>query len=137
MTEIVPGTGELRAGGSSVQATMKVVSLAQDADSGDFKDLDEEKWRALNAQRWWMLAVIGGLFVLLNTAVVGLICFAMRTDARLITAHDHRAHGDAGRLECPDRRHGRPDWGDRLRHGEVPVSGEMIGPQQAHPPPRH
>ncbi len=87
MTDIVPGTGELRASGSRVQATVNVVSLAQDADSGDFKDLDEQKWRALNAQRWWMLAVIGGLFVLLNTAVVGLICFAMRTDARLITAH--------------------------------------------------
>ena len=87
MTEVVAGGGKLSAGGSSVQATMKVVSLAQDADRGDFKDLDEEKWRALNAQRWWMLAVIGGLFVLLNTAVVGLICFAMRTDARLITAH--------------------------------------------------
>jgi len=77
----------LHAAPSGVQATMKVMSLAQDADSGDFKDVDEEKWRALNAQRWWMLAVIGGLFVLLNTAVVGLICFAMRTDTRLITAH--------------------------------------------------
>ncbi len=87
MTESVQGTGELHAAPSGVQATMKVMSLAQDADSGDFKDVDEEKWRALNAQRWWMLAVIGGLFVLLNTAVVGLICFAMRTDTRLITAH--------------------------------------------------
>jgi hypothetical protein len=66
---------------------MKVLSLAQEADGGDFKGLDEEKWRALNAQRWWMLAVIGGLFVLLNTAVVGFICFAMRTEVRLITAH--------------------------------------------------
>jgi len=36
VNEIVPDTGELRAGGSSVQATMKVVSVAQDADSGDF-----------------------------------------------------------------------------------------------------
>jgi hypothetical protein len=69
-----------------MQVTTKV-SLAHDADSGDFKGLDEEKWRALNAQRWSMLGVICGLFVILNTAAVGLICFAMRTDTRLITAH--------------------------------------------------
>jgi len=49
-----------------MQVTTKV-SLAHDADSGDFKGLDEEKWRALNAQRWSMLGVI--------------------TDTRLITAH--------------------------------------------------
>jgi hypothetical protein len=77
----------LQATGSGVQATTTVLSLALDAERGDFKDLPDPKWEALNAQRWWMLGVIGGLFVLLNTAVVGLICFAMRTDARLLTAH--------------------------------------------------
>jgi hypothetical protein len=87
VTETVPGTGELRAGESSAQATATVVRLTQDTERGDFKDLADPKWEALNAQRWWMLGVIGGLFVLLNTAVVGLICFAMRTDARLISAH--------------------------------------------------
>jgi len=84
--ETVPGSGESRES-ADVPHAIAEVSLAEDAASGEFQGLDEVKWRSLNRQRWSMLGVICGLFVLLNTAVVGLICFAMRTDARLITEH--------------------------------------------------
>lgn len=53
----------------------------------DFDGLAAKKWTALNRQRWATLIVVGVLFLALNTAVVGLICFAMRTDTALIQAH--------------------------------------------------
>ena len=60
--------------------------LTQDKDK-EFGGLDVRQWENLNRQRWVMLGVVVFLFVLLNTAVIGLVCFGIRTDTALLQAH--------------------------------------------------
>lgn len=88
MVNAVAESGKLQAGASTASGDGTAINLAKEADkefSGFNPAIGKEK------QRWYMLWVIGGLFVVLNAAVIWLIFRAMEIDVTFITAHPELA----------------------------------------------
>lgn len=85
----VKGTGVLQASPSTVSGSAAVIDLAKEANKEEFSGFNPAKGK--EKQRWYMLFVIGGLFVALNTAVIWLIFYAIRVDVDFITAHPELA----------------------------------------------
>jgi multisubunit Na+/H+ antiporter MnhB subunit len=84
----VKEAGELQAEPSVVSGSAVVIDLAKEANkefSGFNPAIGREK------QRWYMLFIIGGLFVALNAAVIWLIFYAIRIDVGFTTAHPELA----------------------------------------------
>lgn len=78
----------MRAGVSTASGTGTAINLAKEADkefSGFNPAIGKEK------QRWYMLVVIGCLFVVLNAAVIWLISHALAIDVTFVTAHPELA----------------------------------------------
>ncbi|HEY6456500.1 MAG TPA: hypothetical protein VIY90_14600 [Steroidobacteraceae bacterium] len=88
-TKIEPATSALGLEGHHTGVTVTRESLSELTTTKDqeFRGLGTRQWENLNRQRWVMLCVVVSLFVLLNTAVVGLVCFGIRTDTMLLQAH--------------------------------------------------
>jgi multisubunit Na+/H+ antiporter MnhB subunit len=84
----VKGAGVLRANTSAISGDVTVIDLAKEANK-EFPGLNPAKGE--EKQRWYMLFVIGGLFVVLNAAVIWLIFYAIRIDVGFITAHPELA----------------------------------------------
>jgi hypothetical protein len=82
------GKGNLTAQASHVSGHGDVINLATRANE-EFPDVHPEVTKG--RQRWYMLFVIGGLFVLLNAAVIGLIVYAIGIDTSFTTAHSDLA----------------------------------------------
>jgi multisubunit Na+/H+ antiporter MnhB subunit len=59
------------------------INLAKEAD----KEFPGIKPTVVENQRWYMIRFVGLIFFLLNAAVVGLICWAIRIDQNFIAAH--------------------------------------------------
>jgi hypothetical protein len=85
----VKGTGVLPAKPASVSGSGAVIDLAKEANKEEFSGFNPAKGK--EKQRWYMLFVIGGLFVALNAAVIWLIFYAIRIDVAFITAHPELA----------------------------------------------
>jgi multisubunit Na+/H+ antiporter MnhB subunit len=78
----------LKVDASAVSGSAAVIDLAKEADkefSGFNPAIGKEK------QRWYMLFIIGGLFVVLNAAVIWLIFYALGIDVSFMTAHPELA----------------------------------------------
>jgi hypothetical protein len=86
---VVKGTGVLQATPATVSGGAAVIDLAKEANKDEFSGFNPAKGK--EKQRWYMLFVIGGLFVALNAAVIWLIFYAIRIDVGFITAHPERA----------------------------------------------
>jgi len=85
----VKGTGVLQANPSTVSGGAAVIDLAKEANKEEFSGFNPAKGK--EKQRWYMLFVIGGLFVALNAAVISLIFYAIGIDVGFITAHPELA----------------------------------------------
>lgn len=88
MMDAVTGSGRMRAGASTASGDGTAINLAKEADkefSGFNPAIGKER------QRWYMLFVIGGLFVALNAAVIWLVSRAITIDVAFITAHPELA----------------------------------------------
>jgi multisubunit Na+/H+ antiporter MnhB subunit len=84
----VGGSGTLQAGASTASGDGTSINLAKEADkefSGFNPAIGKER------QRWYMLVVIGCLFVVLNAAVIWLISRAIAIDVTFVTAHPELA----------------------------------------------
>jgi multisubunit Na+/H+ antiporter MnhB subunit len=83
----VTGTGGLKSQSSDVagSATATTIDLAKEADKEEFAGFNPAIGK--EKQRWYMLFVIGGLFVLLNAAVIWLIFHAIGIDVNFVTAN--------------------------------------------------
>jgi hypothetical protein len=86
----VKGTGVLQANPSTVSGGAAVIDLAKEANKEEFSGFNPAKGK--EKQRWYMLFIIGGLFVALNAAVISLIFHAIGIDVGFITAHPELAH---------------------------------------------
>ncbi|MGH8134140.1 MAG: hypothetical protein ACRETP_13080 [Steroidobacteraceae bacterium] len=85
--EPLPGTLSLEGHAPTVRVIHESLSELTTTRDKEFGGLDVRQWENLNRQRWVMLGVVVFLFVLLNTAVIGLVCFGIRTDTALLKAH--------------------------------------------------
>src|SRR5882762_5884266 len=85
----VKGTGVLQANPSTVSGGAAAIDLAKEANKEEFSGFNPAKGK--EKQRWYMLFVIGGLFVALNAAVISLIFYAIGIDVGFITAHPELA----------------------------------------------
>jgi len=86
--DAIAGSGKLHAGASTASGNGTAINLAKEADkefSGFNPAIGKEK------QRWYMLFVIGALFVALNAAVIWLIFHAIAIDVTFVTAHPELA----------------------------------------------
>ena len=86
--DVLAGPVKLRADASTAPGGGSAINLAKEADrefSGFNPAIGKEK------QRWYMLFVIGGLFVALNAAVIWLISHAIAIDVSFITVHPESA----------------------------------------------
>jgi hypothetical protein len=83
----VTGSGALKDQASTVAGSAAVakIDLAKETANEEFADFNPDIGK--EKQRWYLLYVIGGLFVVLNGAVIWLIHYAMGIDVGLITAH--------------------------------------------------
>src|SRR5665213_3427199 len=85
------GTGELKSQASTVAGSAAVmkIDLAKEANTEEFAGFNPAIGK--EKQRWYMLFVIGGLFVALNAAVIWLIFHALGIHVSFITAHPELA----------------------------------------------
>jgi multisubunit Na+/H+ antiporter MnhB subunit len=87
----VTGSGALKDQASAVSGSAAVIKidLAKEADKKEFAGFNPAIGK--EKQRWYMLFIIGGLFVTLNAAVIWLIFHAIGIDVSFITAHPELA----------------------------------------------
>ena len=82
------GEGAISESADSLVGTASRINLAADA-AKEFPGFHEARSKV--RQRWYMLIVVGLLFVVLNAAVIGLIVGGLVIDLDFVTAHPELA----------------------------------------------